>query len=226
MSLRTLTLVYFLFLLGDIVGIIADVPMMRYVFKPLLMIVLGVGYYMQTRKPMQISSKWLLAAIALSWLGDVALIGTSDVAFQLGLVSFLLAHLAYIITFGKDIKAGGVSILRQKPYFLLFFAAYWVAFLYLLRGIGDFFIPVVVYATVLLAMGAAAFNRYGWVSERSFKWVFMGALLFVFSDSLIATNKFLQAIPFADVWIMLLYTTSQYLIVRGCLMHEEENRVS
>ncbi len=223
MSLRTLTIVYFLFLLGDILGIIADVPLLRYVFKPSLMIILGIAYYVQTHKPLQTLSKWLLAAIALSWLGDVALLGSSDVAFQLGLVSFLLAHLAYVVVFSKNKPANIPAILVQKPYFLLLFVAYWAGFLYLLRNIGDFFIPVTVYATVLLGMAAAAFNRFGWVSEASFKWVFMGALLFLFSDSLIAINKFLVPIPFADIWIMLLYTTSQYLIVRGCLMHEQQS---
>ena len=222
MSLRTLTIVYFLFLLGDILGIITDVPLLRYVFKPCLMIILGIAYYTQTHKPLQTLSKWLLAAIALSWLGDVALLGSSDIAFQLGLVSFLLAHLAYIVVFSKNKPANIPAILVQKPYFLLLFVAYWAGFLYLLRNIRDFFIPVTVYATVLLGMAAAAFNRFGWVSEASFKWVFMGALLFLFSDSLIAINKFLVPIPFADIWIMLLYTTSQYLIVRGCLMHEQQ----
>lgn len=53
MSLRTLTIVYFLFLLGDILGIIADVPLLRYVFKPSLMIILGIAYYVQTHKPLQ-----------------------------------------------------------------------------------------------------------------------------------------------------------------------------
>ena len=41
----------------------------------------------------------VLCALALSWVGDVALLGRSRVAFLVGLAAFLLGHLAYAIAF-------------------------------------------------------------------------------------------------------------------------------
>ena len=41
----------------------------------------------------------ILAGLALSWFGDAFLIGTSQGWFLLGLVSFLLAHVAYVTAF-------------------------------------------------------------------------------------------------------------------------------
>ena len=41
----------------------------------------------------------ILAGLVLSWFGDAFLIGTSQRWFLLGLVSFLLAHVAYVTAF-------------------------------------------------------------------------------------------------------------------------------
>ena len=43
--------------------------------------------------------KLILAGLALSWCGDMLLIGASEVYFLGGLVAFLLAHIAYVSAF-------------------------------------------------------------------------------------------------------------------------------
>ncbi len=43
--------------------------------------------------------KFILAGLALSWCGDMLLIGASEVHFLGGLVAFLLAHVAYVVAF-------------------------------------------------------------------------------------------------------------------------------
>jgi uncharacterized membrane protein YhhN len=51
--------------------------------------------------------------------------------------------------------------------------------------------------------------------------VFLGALLFMISDSLIALDRFgsdLLPLPWAGFWIMLTYIAAQYLIVVGMLI--------
>lgn len=45
--------------------------------------------------------QWLLAGLALSWLGDVLLIPDGDKYFKAGLVSFLLGHVMYIVAFSQ-----------------------------------------------------------------------------------------------------------------------------
>ena len=69
-------------------------------------------------------------------------------------------------------------------------------------------------ATILL-MAIFALNRRDRVSEASFYPVFVGALLFILSDSLLAFDKFLVPIPHAGVLVMSTYIAAQYLIVEG-----------
>jgi len=95
---------------------------------------------------------------------------------------------------------------------------YEFALLYaMLSSLGEMFVPVLVYATVISAMCIFALNRCGRVNAARFKWVFIGAIVFVLSDSTIAINKFLTSIPVSGLWIMSLYAFSQYLIVNGIL---------
>jgi uncharacterized membrane protein YhhN len=49
--------------------------------------------------------------------------------------------------------------------------------------------------------------------------VFVGALLFMLSDCLIAINKFMMPIGHAELCIMSTYMAGQFLIVRGLLEH-------
>jgi len=76
---------------------------------------------------------------------------------------------------------------------------------------------VVVYSTAIATMVLFAINRFHRVNDRSFVLVFIGALMFMFSDSFIAVNKFLHPIAFSGVWIMSLYSFGQYLIAKGSL---------
>jgi len=54
--------------------------------------------------------------------------------------------------------------------------------------------------------------------------VFIGAILFMFSDSILALNKFLQPIPLSSILIMLSYAFAQFCIVIGILKHNEKLR--
>ena len=78
-------------------------------------------------------------------------------------------------------------------------------------------IAVFVYMVALLSMSAMALNRFGNGHPISFSLVFIGSLLFVVSDTMIAINKFLVAIPYEGLLIMITYISAQYLIMRGLL---------
>jgi uncharacterized membrane protein YhhN len=47
------------------------------------------------------------------------------------------------------------------------------------------------------------------------KWMMVGALLFVISDSTLAINKFYKPFEMAGVIIMLTYGAAQFFIVKG-----------
>lgn len=79
---------------------------------------------------------------------------------------------------------------------------------------------ITIYAVSLILMSMMALNRSGRVGERSFKLVFIGSLLLLLSDSMIAFNKFHSEIPLAGFLIMLSYIAAQYLIMRGLILEE------
>ena len=78
-------------------------------------------------------------------------------------------------------------------------------------------IPVMIYMIVILAMATSAFVRKGIVNKYSYNFVFIGAIFFMISDSILALNKFYEAIPLANILIMTTYALAQYLIVIGIL---------
>ena len=69
-------------------------------------------------------------------------------------------------------------------------------------------------------MAITAFWRKGNVNKESFYLVFIGALFFIFSDSLIALDKFLISIPLARTGIILTYAFAQLLIVFGIIKQQ------
>lgn len=87
-------------------------------------------------------------------------------------------------------------------------------------------IPVIVYVFAIMIMAIAAFKRKKNINQKSFILVFLGALFFIASDSLLAINKFLTSIPYAHILVMGTYATAQYLITRGVLFQNAENKLT
>ena len=157
--------------------------------------------------------KTLLFALLLSWFGDVLLLFDQDHAgfFIGGLLSFLTAHVAYIILFSPRLPARRwywVLLIPVLIYLGLFLSV-------LLPHTGALTIPVIVYATIIAGMMGAAILRLGKTSAAGFTWVAIGALFFVASDSILAHNKFVTEISGAGGWIMLTYLFAQAAIVVG-----------
>ncbi|QQS31198.1 MAG: lysoplasmalogenase [Sphingobacteriales bacterium] len=193
---------------------------LEYFLKPLLMINLMLWYWINAPKPAGKLTIIVLVSLFFSCCGDVFLMikPTSQILFISGLVSFLVAHLLYIRAYRLTSLPITQGIFRKSWWLLIPFVVFEIALLYLLSpNLKDLAIPVSVYATVLLLMAVYALNRYGVVPEISFRAVFIGALVFVVSDSLIAINKFYQPVPLARVWIMGTYCLSQWLIVWGLM---------
>lgn len=190
----------------------------HYFTKPLIVGSL-IAYFIPHSKHLGKSTKNLtLLALVFSVIGDMFLMFT-DVSpnyFTSGLVAFLLAHVMYILVF---LKKRNITV---KPYsVILFFAIYGGILFYVLKdGLGDMLIPVILYMLVILTMAVTAFWRKGNVGKKSFYLVFIGALFFIFSDSLIALDKFLMPIPLARTGIILSYAFAQLLIVSGIIKQE------
>ncbi|WP_294964055.1 lysoplasmalogenase [uncultured Flavobacterium sp.] len=185
--------------------------------KPILIPIIGFGAYFYRKFPTQ---NILLAALALSWLGDVVLLFTElgEIYFILGLVFFLTAHIVYCILFNKQKR---IRKKQNKPLFIfgsILIAFYLIGMVYVLMPyLGNLEIPVAVYASVISIMLLFAFNGFLVWEKPGNLLVFLGAAFFIISDSILAVNKFYAPIPKSSFFIMLTYLLAQYLIVVGIL---------
>lgn len=224
--LKPLEYAYFIIAIIEVFAEVTDNNMIRFVSKPLLMIVL-IAFYTQA-----VGDKWnkvhklMRTAFFFSWIGDVALmfVFKNENFFLVGLVGFLITHVLYAVAFADVTNKNAMALLPKKIWVFIPLAIYMVVLLSLLvPGITGnpltqpFLIPVLVYSTAIATMVIFAINRFGRVNEKSFALVFGGALLFMFSDSIIAINKFLHPFSMAGIFIMILYISGQYLIAKGTL---------
>lgn len=157
----------------------------------------------------------LVAALALSAIGDACLAYRSDRAFMGGLVAFLLGHLAYVALFmlgGSGIDA--VTGWRMALAVVMILAvAGSIATLW--RGVpGALKLPVVVYSLAILGMGIASLTVPNPV-------VTLGAVLFMASDSLLAIGRFRGDLAEGRGWmpyaVWALYYLAQAIITLGVL---------
>lgn len=196
--------------------------------KPLLLSLLIAVFFLQSTSSTGYFRRMVLAALFFSWLGDVLLLFQQrDASFFLsGLVSFLAAHVCYILAFRRTTVQHSLTILNEKPWLILIFIAYGAGFYFLIRdGLGEMMVPVMLYMVVILMMSLVALNRFRRVEYHSFLLVFAGALCFMASDSLLAINKFFVSFPLSGFLIMLTYIAAQYLIVKGCLVQLASERM-
>jgi uncharacterized membrane protein YhhN len=185
--------------------------------KPFLIPFLLLGVYFHSDFP---SKKFLLTALTFSWLGDIILLfaDRDEMYFIIGLIAFLLSHIAYILLFNKQIKPKNT---KNKAVFWMGVTAiimYLIVMIaLLLPSLGDLTIPVFVYALVISTMLLFAFKGFlMWKSPANW-YIITGAVIFVSSDSILAFNKFYNPLVLSSFLIMLTYLVAQYLIVSGIL---------
>lgn len=149
--------------------------------------------------------RWITVGLMFSLLGDMLLAWPADL-FVFGLGAFLFAHLAYLRAYLSDCR-------RLAPLALLVSVSVGGVLLTVLaqHGLGDLLIPVTVYAVAISAMLWRALARLNSdVPRRSARWAAGGALLFVFSDSLIGINRFVLPFEVAPYLIILSYWLGQW----------------
>ena len=208
---------FWLVTLTDLLGMQLGFTWLHVIAKPLLMPLLIAMLFNSGIAGTQ--KKWILIGLFFSWLGDLFLLLDSKVTifFIAGLVSFLITHIFYILYF-LSIENSSPSLLKKQPLLIVLTLCYGSALVVLLFPyLGDLKIPVIVYATVICSMLLSSLHIYYKTEKPANLFFFLGAALFVISDSLLAVNKFYQPIPKAGIWIMLSYCSAQYLIVKGVI---------
>jgi len=220
MKKSALLVVFLIASIGDISSQTFELDV-RYYFKPFIMIAL-MGYY---RVQAQTRSNTFVAALIFCWAGDVLLMFTGEIYFILGLVAFLIGHVFYIFSFRQFSWSTGLPLLptQKVRYAFPIILAVTGLVVVLYPKLGALQIPVMVYALIIMLMAITALFRLGYTNSASFAWVFVGAILFMISDSSLAINKFHTPFFGASAVIMLTYVSAQFMIVEGVLKHPTQN---
>jgi uncharacterized membrane protein YhhN len=176
-----------------------------YVFKPLT-IALVILVALQTKHATAAQYKSLIVAgLVCSLAGDVFLMLPRD-RFVAGLVSFLVAHVFYVIAFASGAWGPGVWAGAA----LATYGASMLVFLW--KGLGKLKAAVVVYVGVILLMAWAALGRAQTTIDGGGALAAAGALLFVASDSALAWNRFKGEFKSAQAVVLATYFAAQWLI--------------
>ncbi len=166
---------------------------------------------------------WFGLGLVFSLAGDVLLMMPNRF-FLYGNAAFMLAHSAYILGFNQP-----------PPEFSLIMISLFVAFLSLMliiyaalrQGVKSspafrrMAAPLAVYSLVISLMVLSALStlfRPQWQPSAS-GLVVSGALLFLFSDILLAFDRFVQSLPPARLWKRVAYQLGQLALVAGAMVH-------
>jgi uncharacterized membrane protein YhhN len=200
--------------LGDWVAVAQRRFRLEYVLKPLtlaLLIAAAAVADLGAVKP------WVLAALVLGLAGDVALMASRDDApgpdraFLLGLGSFLVGHVAYLVAFLRH----GVHPLSVAAGVLVVGGAAVLSLPTVLRGArrsgGDILAgAVAAYAATLAVMAVFAVGTASVATA-------LGGLLFLGSDTLLAWDRFAHRLRRGPLLVIVTYHLAQLLIVIGLL---------
>jgi len=178
-----------------IYALASDTPLLALLAKPIPVLALIAWLRSAPASPYR---TWISIGLAFSVLGDILLAIPADL-FVFGLVAFLCAHLAYLRAYC------GITLRPALPA-LLFSALTGITLFSVLasHGLGPLLIPVAVYALAISAMLWRALACGGLAA--------LGAGLFVLSDSLIGTDRFVSPFAAAPYLIILAYWLGQWAI--------------
>lgn len=178
-----------------------------YIFKPLTMVfIISIALYLSSFSNLSSYKYLIIIGLIFSLAGDIFLMLPSD-KFIAGLLSFLVAHIFYIIAFALT-GLSAFSLLYIVP-FLIYGA---VLFNHLLPFLKEMKVPVAIYAGVLLIMSWQAFSRWMGLAPSGSLIAFVGSLFFMASDSILAIDRFKGSIKDAQFYFMATYFLAQWLI--------------
>ena len=183
----------------------------EWVSKPLVLALLVVTAWVGGA-PDSAAGGWLLVALGLSLAGDVALLSDSQLRFVVGLASFLLAHLAFVVAFahlgmprvslalvGLALVAGLAAVVGRRVV-----PVAWREGGPVLGG------AVTAYMGVIGVMVVSA-----WATGHLL--VALGASVFMVSDAILAMDRFVRGRRFGALAVMVTYHLAQVLLVVGVL---------
>jgi uncharacterized membrane protein YhhN len=193
---------------ADWVAIARSQPALEYVAKPLVMV--GLVAVALALRPASGAQRWLfVVALVLGLASDVFLMLPRDM-FLAGLVTALLEHLAYIAGFlvrSVHLALLGVALVVALASVALFLPP-------IVRAVREkqprLVRPVLAYVAVFVVMVAAAGASGSLIALA-------GALLFFYSDALLAWNRFVRPLPYGRILNTVPYHLGEGLLVVSML---------
>ncbi len=216
--MNKIKIAFFVFVLAsilDIVGIIFSIPLLIYIFKPLIIFSLLFLYVFSLPKRI----KWYVIALEFSFFGDVLLLFSGELFFMGGLVSFLMAHFLFIKIVISRIKE--VNFIKALISVLPFLAVFGLLIFTLKDSLNEMLWPVVIYGLTIATFGAVSFLDFLNTKSKKSLLMLFGAVVFMISDSLLAINKFYSPAHILEVFVMITYVLAQYLIFRSMILDSE-----
>ena len=188
---------------------------LTYLFKPLtlLLMLLVVSCYVPNAPANYLS--WIFLGLLFSMFGDIFLMLEKE-KFILGLSSFFLAHFFYIVAFTNFIDLQNIHWWLV----ILLLVATIVIWFYLKESTGRLLIPVSFYMGVIVLMSLAAGH---WFLQSSgdlrlpATLAFIGALIFMCSDTSLAINRFKKKYPCGQFVTLSTYYLAQIFFVLSVL---------
>ena len=187
----------------------------EYLLKPLTLVLL-IAAAASADLPGDVKP-WVLAALVLGLVGDVALMlsrddaGKLDGPFLIGLAAFLAGHVCYLAAFARY-GLGGLQMLAGLLVVVGTAALTLPRILSRAKTAGGQELMAVVgtYAAVLGAMAVLAVGTKSVLTA-------VGGLLFLGSDTVLAWERFVKPIRGGPVIVIVSYHLAQALIVLGLI---------
>ncbi len=203
--------IFILFLILDTVAIYFDINVLRYFAKPGLMSVLILTLIQWAPYSSLRLHRYHMLGLIFSLSGDVLL---QVNLFLPGLFSFLLAHVAYIL-----LMISFRPIKSMKLFVMIFFLLSVAGVMlgkWLVPDNSPMLIPVIVYASTILTMGAIAL-----LTAYKHSLILLGAGLFIISDFVLALGLFKSGLPHNGIIVMWTYALAQLSLFNGFVRYQK-----
>ena len=209
----------FLFTLFEVIAVSRNMPKLEMIAKPGVIIYLFLWLYFSTN--FQGSTFWFGVGLLFSLVGDILLLNPSNMMFLAGLVAFLFTHIFYIGGLRSELAAGSAWSLIL----LIFIAINGIRLLRRItgtmraKGENGLVIPVIVYGIIISVMLYAALSTLydpAWKSSAAL-FASIGAILFWFSDLILAWDKFVSPVKHGRIWNIALYYLGQIGLIAGVI---------
>ena len=201
-------MIYYFIFLSSVLAIISKykAPQFYSILKPIPIILLLLQIYFSSNV---LANQLLLFGLIFSLLGDLSLLRKN--LFYLGLLFFLTAHILYFSLF--IIFAIDVNWILVVPF--IFYSIILFSLLNLASIIKSS--AIILYMSAISLMGFSGLNLYLERFDIPSLLIFLGGLIFILSDSVLAYNKFKSHFKVAEIVILSTYYLAQTLIVIGVI---------